>query len=206
MEGSEEEKGVNNENNIVEASVEFTLTEAKESEDEEKSTSSQNSFPEPNSDGSDFEQELLDHPSVINLNPDLEQSAYFSLFQIQATSSSDDISSIASIDLELEENWQTRKCDRGNTTNESELSTLPKITAVFSYVTSEAKSDITAITDSQQNLRLNPFYRKRKRIMKAKRDFGNDQPKRQYEPYLRLNPFYHKRDFGNDQPKRQYEP
>merc|ERR1711953_668248 len=188
MEGSEEEKGVNNENNIVEASVEFTLTEAKESEDEEKSNSSQNSFPEPNSDGSDFEQELLDHPSI------------------QATSSSDDISSIASIDLELEENWQTRKCDRGNTTNESELSTLPKITAVFSYVTSEAKSDITAITDSQQNLRLNPFYRKRKRIMKAKRDFGNDRPKRQYEPYLRLNPFYPKRDFGNDQPKRQYEP
>merc|ERR1711953_343164 len=188
MEGSEEEKGVNNENNIVEASVEFTLTEAKESEDEEKSTSSQNSFPEPNSDGSDFEQELLDHPSI------------------QATSSSDDISSIASIDLELEENWQTRKCDKGNITNESELSTLPKITSVFSYVTSEAKSDITAITDSQQNLRLNPFYRKRKRIMKAKRDFGNDQPKRQYEPYLRLNPFYPKRDFGNDQPKRQYEP
>ena len=77
---------------------------------------------------------------------------------------------------------------------------------MFSYVTSEAKSDITAITDSQQNLRLNPFYRKRKRIMKAKRDFGNDRPKRQYEPYLRLNPFYPKRDFGNDQPKRQYEP
>ena len=140
-----------------------------------------------------------------------EQSAYFSLFQIQATSSSDDISSIASIDLELEENWQTRKCHKGNignitNDNESELSTLPKITAVFSYVTSEAKSDITAITDSQQNLRLNPFYRKRKRIMKAKRDFGNNQPKRQYEPYLRLNPFYPKRDFRNDQPKRQYEP
>ena len=72
MEGSEEEKGANNENNIVEASVEFTVTEAKESETEEKSTSSQNSFSEPNSDGSDFEQELLDHPSVINLNPDLE--------------------------------------------------------------------------------------------------------------------------------------
>merc|ERR1712062_626924 len=166
MEGSEEEKG----------------------ENEEKSNSSQNSFPEPNSDESDFEQELWDHPSI------------------QATSSSDDISSIPSIDLELEENWQTRKCDKGNNTNESELSTLPKITAVFSYVTSEAKSDITAITDSQQNLRLNPFYRKRKRIMKAKRDFGNDQPKRQYEPYLRLNPFYPKRDLGNDQPKRQYEP
>ena len=209
MEGSEEEKGVNNENNIVEASVEFTLTEAKESEDEEKSNSSQNSFPEPNSDGSDFEQELRDHPSVISLNPDSgAESIFLSLFQIQATSSSDDISSIASIDLELEENWQSRKCDRGNTTNESELSTLPKITAVFSYVTSEAKSDITAITDSQQNLRLNPFYRKRKRIMKAKRDFGSDQPKRQYEPYLRLNPFYtkRKREFGKDQPKRQYEP
>ena len=42
--------------------------------------------------------------------------------------------------------------------------------------------------------------------MKAKRDFGNDQPKRQYEPYLRLNPFYPKRDSENDQPKRQYEP
>eukprot|EP00093_Oithona_nana_P005826 05826.XXX_84430_83861_1 [CDS] Oithona nana genome sequencing. len=169
MEGSEEE-GVNNENNLVEASVQFTLKEAKECDEkcETKSNSSQISVPEQNSDGSDFEQELWDHPSI------------------QATSSSEDISPTPSIDLEHEENWDNRKFDKRKT-NESELSALsalPKITAVYSYVTSKAKSDITAITDPQQNLRLNPFFRKRKRIMKAKRDFGNDQPKRQYEPYI----------------------
>lgn len=189
MEGSEEE-GVNNENNLVEASVQFTLKEAKECDEkcETKSNSSQISVPEQNSDGSDFEQELWDHPSVItSLSPDSRtKSIFLSLFQIQATSSSEDISPTPSIDLEHEENWDNRKFDKRKT-NESELSALsalPKITAVYSYVTNEAKSDITAITDPQQNLRLNPFFRKRKRIMKAKRDFGNDQPKRQYEPYI----------------------
>ena len=185
MEGSEEE-----ENNLVEASVQFALKEAKECDEkfETKSNSSQISVPEQNSDGSDFEQELWDHPSVItSLSPDSRtKSIFLSLFQIQATSSSEDISPTPSIDLEHEENWDNRKFDKRKT-NESELSALsalPKITAVYSYVTSEAKSDITAITDPQQNLRLNPFFRKRKRIMKAKRDFGNDQPKRQYEPYI----------------------
>ena len=130
-------------------------------------------------------------------------------FQIQATSSSDDLPSIPSIDLELEENpnksedeedWDESellpvysKTDRkqnlkwnpfySEDKSESNL-IIPKITSVFSYVTSEAKSDITAITDHKQNLRLNPYYRKRKRILKPKRDFGTQEPKRQYEPYI----------------------
>ena len=83
MEGSEEE-GVNNENNLVEASVQFTLNEAKECDEkfETKSNSSQISVPEQNSDGSDFEQELWDHPSVItSLSPDSRtKSIYLSLF------------------------------------------------------------------------------------------------------------------------------
>ena len=131
------------------------------------------------------------------------------LFQIQATSSSDDLPSIPSIDLELEENpnnsedeenldesellpvysktdrKQNLKCNPFYFEDKSESNVIiPKITSVYSYVTSEAKSDITAITDQKQNLRLNPFYHKRKKIMKPKRDFGTQEPKRQYEPYI----------------------
>ena len=134
------------------------------------------------------------------------------LFQIQATSSSDDLPSIPSIDLELEENpnnsedeenldesellpvysktdrkqnlkWNPFYFEDKSESNPSNL-IIPKITSVYSYVTSEAKSDITAITDHKQNLRLNPFYHKCKKIMKPKRDFGTQEPKRQYEPYI----------------------
>ena len=62
-----------------------------------------------------------------------------------------------------------------------------EIPPAYSYSVMEstnANGDILAIKSQRQDLRWNPYFRKKKKIIKPKRDFGANPPRRQYEPYV----------------------